>query len=69
MENGYQIAQLREQTKCSLSDAVTALSRREGILEFAIEYLQRRDLPKAMSPAERYPLWHQYIYQKWKAQI
>ncbi len=64
MENPLQIAQLREITGCSLSEAARALELREGILTFAVEYLGRRDIPAAISQAERYPMWFQYLEQR-----
>lgn len=66
-ENPLQIAQLREITGCSLSDAARALALREGILTFAVEYLGRRDIPAAISPAERFPMWQQYLDQRKKS--
>jgi len=63
-ENNLQIALLREQTGCSLTLARTALSIREGILDFAAEYIERRDLGGSMSPEQRYPRWAQYLKQK-----
>lgn len=66
-ENPLQIAQLREITKCSLSEASNALKLREGILTFAVEYLARRDIPVSMGVAERFPMWTQYLEQRKKA--
>ena len=64
MSSPLQIAQLREQTKCTLRAAYHALDIREGILEFAIEYLERRDLPQSISQAERYPRWAQFLKER-----
>ncbi len=64
MENALQIALLREKTGCSLSQAAQALSLREGILDFAIEYIERRDLNRSMSQEDRFPLWSNYLLAK-----
>lgn len=61
--SALQIAELRSRIKCSLHEATRALAVRDGILEFALEYLQSRDLPGAMSPEERYPKWSQFLQQ------
>ena len=61
-----EIARLREETKCTLRAAYHALSLREGILEFAIEYIERRDIPESMSQERRYPRWSQYLHEKKK---
>jgi hypothetical protein len=63
-QNEFQIALIREQTGCSLTDAVKALALRDGILTFAIEYLERRDINSSMSLADRFPKWTQYQTQK-----
>lgn len=55
------VAELMFETDCTANQATTALKLRKSIMEFAIEYLKRRDIERTMSPAERYPKWAQYI--------
>lgn len=58
------IAELMLKTGCTAATATSALILRDGILIFAIEYLERRDLAKDLSIKERYPMWCQYVVQK-----
>lgn len=58
------IAELMLKTGCSAAAATAALTLRDGIMTFAIEYLERRDLAKDMEIKERYPMWCQYVMQK-----
>ena len=62
--NERQIKLIQDQTSCRREAAVLALEVRAGDAGFAIEYLQNRDIPLAMSEAERFPKWHQYLLQK-----
>lgn len=62
--NQAQAKLLREKTGCSLHDSITALDVRDGIMEFAEEYLERRDLAAVMSVEGRFPRWFQYLDQK-----
>ncbi len=62
--NSNQVDVLIKRTGCKRHDALVALDLREGIEEFAVEYLQQRDLPLALSEPERYPKFYQYLQQK-----
>ncbi len=55
------VAELMLKTNCSASSATAALKIRMGIMVFALEYLERRDLTGPMDVRERYPKWWQYI--------
>ncbi len=55
------VAELMLQTKCTASSATAALKIRKGIMVFALEYLNRRDLTGPMDVRERYPAWFQYV--------
>lgn len=58
------VAELMLETGCSASAATAALKIRKGIMIFALEYLNRRDLSGAMDARERFPAWAQYIKEK-----
>lgn len=58
------VAELMLQTKCTAQSATAALKIRKGILIFALEYLERRDLSGVMDIKERYPRWAQYLKEK-----
>jgi hypothetical protein len=62
--NHVQVALLMEATGCNHHTAVRALAVRDGILDFAIEYLNRRDLDGAMDEKARFPTWTQYMSQR-----
>lgn len=64
--NDRAVERLRKRTGCSQIMAVLALELREGLEEFAVEYLQNRDLPVAQDEADRYPKWFQYLQQRRK---
>lgn len=57
--SAMQVAQLRDQTKCGLHLAMEALMMREGILEFAVEYVDRVFLPN-LSEEKKFPQWTAY---------
>ncbi len=63
-ENETQIQLLMEATGCDHRTAINALTLREGILDFSIEYIKRRDILSSMSQDDRFPLWFQYLTQK-----
>ncbi len=63
-QKNEQIAQIMLQTGCNTQSATAALRIRGNILVFAIEYIERRDLPRTMSQEERFPMWFQYLEQK-----
>ena len=58
------VAELMLQTNCTAASATAALKIRKGIMIFALEYLDRRDLSGVMDIKERYPRWNQYLEQK-----
>ena len=58
------VAELMFNTNCTARQATTALQLRKNIMEFALEYIQRRDLNRDMSPEERYPAWAQYLRER-----
>ncbi len=59
----YQANLLMKSRKCSRGQALLALEIRDGILELAEEYIDRKDIAKAMSQEERYPKYAQYQEQ------
>ena len=62
--NPAQIKLLMDKTGCTRHNAVLALEMRDGILEFAEEYLKNRDIPRSMDESQRYPLWFQFLKQR-----
>lgn len=58
--NPVQVAELRRITSCGMHAAKEALQKRDGILEFAIEYVDRAHLAAVMSEPARFPKWHKY---------
>ncbi len=58
------IAELMLETNCTAASATAALKIRKGIMVFALEYLNRRDLTGPMDVRERYPKWAQFIKEK-----
>ncbi len=63
-QKNEQIAQIMLQTGCNAQSATAALRIRGNVLVFAIEYIERRDLPRTMSQEERFPMWAQYLEQR-----
>lgn len=47
--------------------AIDAIAIRDGILEFAEEYIDFRDKPEAMDFEKRFPKWSQYLDMKRRA--
>ncbi len=58
------VAELMLQTNCTAASATAALKIRKGIMIFALEYLERRDLSGVMDQRERFPKWAQFIKEK-----
>ena len=58
------VAELMLETNCSAAAATAALKIRKGIMVFALEYLERRDLSGTMDVRDRYPAWAQFIKEK-----
>ena len=58
------VAELMLQTNCTAASATAALKIRKGIIVFALEYLEMRDLSGVMDIRERYPRYFQYLKEK-----
>lgn len=56
-----EVKALRNLTGCGMMDAKKALEERDNDIEFAIEYLQRRNLAVVMSDEARFPKWTRHV--------
>ncbi len=61
---GMDVEELQTLAGCARKTAVRALRIRDGQVELALEYLERRDLFLSLALRERFPKWHLYLEKK-----
>jgi len=56
-----QVKELSSKTGCGFMECKRALELRDGIEEYALEWLQRHNIAVVCSDVSRYPKWFKYL--------
>lgn len=56
-----EVKELRARTNAGMNECKRALKMRFGMMDYAVEYIQRSGLAAVMSDEARYPKWTRYL--------